>query len=198
VALASAPAPRVLAISDYGAELDAGTGVTMTFHHLEQRLRELPGDVTFLRSAEHMQNWRRQVPAAVESGVLESLHQPLTKRFPTVSAPDLGPVAAELLTDEARGSPAPRVVHLEGPRRYTALDVAATLSELAGRDVVARELPRSEWVAALQRGGVGASYAELVAELFDAHNAARIDAEQGAGEVRHGTTELREALSGLL
>ena len=106
-------------------------------------------------------------------------------------------LCGEVFTAEAPGSSAPRVVHLEGPRRYTALDVAATLSELAGRDVVARELPRSEWLAALQRGGVGASYAELIAELFDAHNAGRIDAERGA-EVRHGTTELREALSGLL
>ena len=170
----------------------------MTFHHLEQRLRELPGDVTFLRSAEHMQNWRRQVPAAVESGVLASLHQPLTKRFPTVSAPDLGAVAAELLTDDAPRSSSPRIVHLEGPQRYTALDVAATLSELSGRSIEARELPRSDWVAALRRGGVGASYAELVAELFEAHNAGRIDAEHGAGEVRHATTGLRAALSELL
>jgi NAD(P)H dehydrogenase (quinone) len=92
-ALISAPPPTVLAISDYGAELDSGTGITQTFHQLEQRMRELPSDVTFLRSAEHMQNWRRQVPAAVDSGVLGSLHQPLTKRFPTVSAPDLGAVA---------------------------------------------------------------------------------------------------------
>lgn len=196
-ALGSAAPPKVLAISDYGAELDSGTGVTLTFHHLERRLRELPSEVTFLRSAEHMQNWRRQVPAAVESGVLDSLHQPLTKRFPTVSAPDLGVVAADLLTDEAPRSGSPRIVHLEGPQRYTALDVAATLSELAGRSIVARELPRSDWVAALQRGGVGASYAELVAELFDAHNAGRIDAEHGAGEVRHGTTPLRTALSKL-
>src|SRR5438876_4594290 len=86
----------------------------------------------------------------------------------------------------------------EGPRRYTALDVAATLSELAGRDVVARELPRSEWLAALQRGGVGASYAELIADLFDAHNAGRIDAQHDAGEVRHAPTGLRAALSELL
>jgi NAD(P)H dehydrogenase (quinone) len=197
-ALISAAPPTVVAISDYGAELDSGTGVTLTFHHLEQRLRELGGDVTFLRSAEHMQNWRRQVSAALDSGVLGSLHQPLTKRFPTVSAPDLGAVAAELLTDEAPRSRGPRIVHIEGPQRYTALDVAATLSELADRDVVARELPRPEWVSALQRGGVGESYAELVAELFDAHNAGRIDAEHGAGEVRRGTTGLRAALSELL
>jgi NAD(P)H dehydrogenase (quinone) len=81
------------------------------------------------------------------------------------------------LPSEAAGSSAPRVEHLEGPRRYTAPDVAATLSGLSGRDVVARELPRSEWVAALQCGEVGASFAELVALLFDAHNAGRLDAE---------------------
>jgi uncharacterized protein YbjT (DUF2867 family) len=197
-ALTAAPPPAVVAISDYGAELASGTGVTLTFHQLEQRLRELPSDVTFLRSAEHMQNWRRQVPAAIDSGVLASLHHPLTKRFPTVSAPDLGAVAAELLADAADRSSSPRIVHVEGPQRYTAVDVAAALSELAGRDVVARELPRSDWVATLERGGVGASYAELVAELFDAHNAGRIDVEPGAGEVRHAPTGLRAALSGLL
>jgi NAD(P)H dehydrogenase (quinone) len=197
-ALTAAPPPAVVAISDYGAELASGTGVTLTFHQLEQRLRELPSDVTFLRSAEHMQNWRRQVPAAIDSGVLASLHHPLTKRFPTVSAPDLGAVAAKLLTDAADRSSSPRIVHVEGPQRYTAGDVAAALSELAGRDVVARELPRSDWVATLQRGGVGASYAELVAELSDAHNAGRIDVEPGAGEVRHAPTGLRAALSGLL
>ena len=30
---------RVLAISDYGAQVDSGTGVTMAFHHMEARLR---------------------------------------------------------------------------------------------------------------------------------------------------------------
>jgi hypothetical protein len=91
----------------------------------------------------------------------------------------------------------PRIVHVEGPRRYSALDVAATLTELAGREVVARELARSEWVPTLQRGGLSASYAELVAELFEIHNEGRIDAEQGA-EIRCGTTELRDALAPLV
>jgi NAD(P)H dehydrogenase (quinone) len=68
---------------------------------------------------------------------------------------------------------------------------------VARRRIVARELPRSDWVAALQRGGVGASYAELVTELFDGHNAGRIDAQHDAGEVRHAPTGLRAALSEL-
>jgi len=195
--LRGAPPPSLLAISDYGAELDRGTGVTLAFHRLEQRLRELPSSVTFVRSAEHMQNWGRQVPAAIETGVLGSLHQPLSKRFPTVSAPDVGLIAADLIAAPARmGSP--RVVHVEGPRRYSALDVATTLSGLAGRAIVPRELPRSEWVSTLRRGGLSASYADLVAELFDIHNAGLIDVEQGVGEIRRGTTDLHDVLAGLL
>jgi NAD(P)H dehydrogenase (quinone) len=192
----SAP-PAVLAISDYGAEVDGPTGITRTFRRLEDRFRDLPGAVTFLRSAEHMQNWGRQAPAAVDTGVLASLHHPLTKRFPTVSAPDVGLVAAELLLDEPPPGGSPRVVHVEGPRRYTALDVAAALSEISGREVVARELPREAWATALGRGGLGMSYAALVVELFDAHNAGLIGAEDG-GEIRRGTTELRDVLASLV
>jgi NAD(P)H dehydrogenase (quinone) len=188
--LLAAPPRHVLAISDYGAEVEAGTGITMTFHHLEAALRPLPG-VTFLRSAEHMQNWGRQIPVALRTGVLGSLHQPLDKRFPTVSAPDVGAVAAGLLAEPADGV---RVLHVEGPERYTALDVAATLAELSGREITARELPRDEWLGALS-AALSESYAQLVVELFDAHNAGRIDA---AGEVTRGTTPLREALAPLV
>src|SRR5215470_10964664 len=59
----------VVAISDYGAELPSGTGVTRAFHHLEQVLGGLASAVTFVRSAEHMQNWARFVPAAARTGI---------------------------------------------------------------------------------------------------------------------------------
>jgi NAD(P)H dehydrogenase (quinone) len=185
----------VLAISDYGAELSAGTGITLTFHYLEAQLRRIPSSLTLLRSAEHMQNWSRLVSAAARTGILPSLHHPVTKLFPTVSAPDVGVMAAHLLT--SGGDARVRVVHAEGPRRYSARDVAEVLGGLVGREITAVELPRSDWVGALVRGGLGTSYAELVAALHDAHNAGRIDAEDGAGEIRRGPTELREALSRL-
>lgn len=194
-ALAAARPAAVVAISDYGAEVDAGTGVTLIFHHLEARLRAIPSALTLLRSAEHMQNWRRHITIATERGILPSLHQPLTKRFPTVSAIDVGVVAADLLVTP-HTSAQPRIVHAEGPRRYTPLDVAAAFRGLVGREVVAREVPRAEWIPALMRGGLSESYAGLVAELFEAHNAGRIDAEAGVGEIRRGTTELADVIGG--
>jgi NAD(P)H dehydrogenase (quinone) len=195
--LRSMPAPpSVVAISDYGAELDSGTGVTLAFHHLEIRLSDLPSPVTFVRSAEHMQNWARQIPAAMQTGTLASLHHPVTKLFPTVSAPDVGAVTAELLLAPPPRT-SPRVLYLEGPKRYSALDVAAALSDLTNNEIVARELPRAEWVTALRRGGLSEGYAALVSELFDTHNRGGIEVEPNA-EVRRGTTELHTAIASLL
>ena len=175
----------IVAISDYGAEVPEGTGITMLFHFLESRFRRVDADVTFIRSAEHMQNWARQVPTALETGTLSTMHHPVTKLFPTVSAPDVGLVAADLLLE-----PHSRIVYVEGPRRYSAKDVADAI----GVDVA--ELPESEWVPTLVRGGISQSYAQLVAELFVAHNAGRIDVQPGA-DVRKGETELGDVLAGL-
>ena len=96
-ALEAAKAPAVLAISDYGADISAGTGITVLFHELEARLRRLPSRLILLRSAERMQNWARVTQVAAATGVLPSLHHPLTKLFPTVSAYDVGAVATDLL-----------------------------------------------------------------------------------------------------
>jgi hypothetical protein len=135
---------------------------------------------------------------AARTGVLPSSHRPLTKLFPTVSAFDVGAVAAELLLSPARGHVWPRIVHVEGPRRYTPVDVADATSSLFWREIVARELPRTEWDAKLRCGGLSESYIRLVIELCDAHNAGRIDAELGAGEIRRSQTELVDALTRLM
>ncbi|MEZ2221482.1 NAD(P)H-binding protein [Rhizobium sp. RCC_161_2] len=191
-ALDKANPELVLAISDYGAEVKSGTGITLLFNALEARLRKLRSRTIFLRSAEHMENWSRVTRVAVETGQLPSFHHPLTKLFPTVSAFDVGTIAADLLLEDDGARL--RIVHAEGPRRYTPNDVAAVITSLVARPVVARELPRSQWEAILTRGCLSESYTRLVTELYEAHNAGRIDAERDAGEIRRGTSELADAL----
>ncbi|NTF46427.1 NAD(P)H-binding protein [Rhizobium rhizogenes] len=195
-ALASAKPEIILAISDYGAEQSSGTGVTLLFYALEARLRKLDSRLIFLRSAEHMENWGRLAMVAAESGRLPSLYHPLTKLLPTVSAFDVGAIAAELLLEDKDTTL--RIVHAEGPQRYTPNDVAAAIGSLAGREVVALPVPQAEWQAALMRAGLSEGYAKLLVELYLAHNAGRIDAEHGVGEIWRGKTELVDALRPLL
>jgi NAD(P)H dehydrogenase (quinone) len=144
IALASTAPPSVLAISDYGAEIQAGTGITLAFHDFERQLGTLPSRVTILRSCEHMQNWTRLLGFAIGTGQLPSLHHPVTKLFPTVNASDVGLIAAGLLVSE--NDMPQRIVHAEGPHRYCAKDIADTLSRLVGKSIIATELPRSQWV----------------------------------------------------
>lgn len=191
-ALEQARPDLVLAISDYGAQVGEGVGMPTMFHIFEERLRRLEMPKVFLRSAEHMEGWALVIPSAIATGILPSLHHPVERVFPTVSARDVGLIAADLLLRPSART-GEQIVHAEGPRRYAATDVAAALSQLLGRRVTAQALPRSRWLESLGRV-MSASTANLLAELYDAHNRGLIDVEANRGEVRHGTTEVIDAL----
>ena len=57
-------------------------------------------------------------------------------------------------------------------------------------------LPRGQWDQALAAGGLSEGYVRLITDLYDAHNAGRIEVE--GGEVRRGTTPLAEVLAALV
>ncbi|MBB6484664.1 NAD(P)H-binding protein [Rhizobium lusitanum] len=195
-ALTAANPRQVLAISDYGAQHSSGTGVTLIFHALEARLRKLDSKLIFLRSAEHMQNWARLTKVAAETGQLPSFYHNQAKLLPIISAFDVGSIAAELLLESNDAKL--RIVHAEGPQRYTPNDIAAAIGLLAGRNVTALPLPETEWQNVLLRAGLSEDYARLLVELYTAHNAGRIDVESDVGELRRGGTELVDALRPLL
>ncbi|MGN6087192.1 NmrA family NAD(P)-binding protein [Trinickia sp.] len=204
-ALHASPPVAVLALSDYGAEVPEGTGITLLYRYLEARLTPLRTRLTLLRSAEHMENWARVIPAALARGVLPSLHHPLTKTFPTVAARDVGTIAAQLLLDgddsddaDEMRSDRPRIVSAEGPQRISAIDVAQVLSDVAKHTVTALALPRGEWNATLRHAGLTENHTRLIAELYDAHNAGKIDVEAGQTERRFGATPLSEAIASML
>jgi uncharacterized protein YbjT (DUF2867 family) len=190
------PHLHVLALSDYGAELACGTGITMLYRELEAKFRETAPRLTLLRSAVHMQNWVRVLPFAMSDGLLATLQDPIDRRFPTVSASDVGIVAAQLLLDEPAADGV-RIVSVEAAQRYSADDAARALGEVCGRDIGAYALPRGEWSAVLLQSGMNQDMAELVIETNEAQNDGRIDAEQGT-ERRFGPTGLRDVLAELV
>lgn len=159
---------RVLAISDYGAHVSEDVGMPSLFHIFEERLRRLEMPKVFLRSAEHIEGWGAFIPVAIATGFLPSLHHPVERAFPAVSAPDVGLIAADLLLRPGAGT-GEQIVHAEGPRRYSATDAANAFSQLLGRTITAQALPRSQWQETLERG-LSASTAKLVVGAYDANN----------------------------
>jgi uncharacterized protein YbjT (DUF2867 family) len=196
-ALRANPPARLLAISDYGAELPLNTGITRLFHYLEQRLRPIATQLTLLRSAEHMQNWAAFIPVALSTGILPSLHLPLERRFPTVAAQDVGAASAELLLDAPQPG-ATRIVSIEGPQRVSVNDIAATLGTVSGRTIIPHALPRESWTPTLLKAGLSDEHAGLITDLYDVHNTGAIDVETSRSERRFGSTALHDVLNSIV
>lgn len=195
-ALQQAQPKRLLAISDYGAHVHHWIGMPSAFRLFEEQLCQLAIPKLMLRSAEHMQGWAVFLPVAASVGVLPSLHHPIDAPFPTISAPDLGMISGRLLLGGDEWSNE-RILHAEGPRRYSAADVAASMSELLSRPVTAQALPREQWQETLELG-LSPSVSELLIELYDAHNKGGLVDVAPAGQVVHGSTGLIEALAPLV
>ena len=196
MALEDVQPKRILAISDYGAHISRDIGMPTLCGDFERRLGKLAGHKIFLRSAEHMQGWGRAIPAAIASGTLAGFHDPVDIAFPTVSAPDVGLIAADLLLRPDNGNDT-KIVHAEGPHRYSAKDVAHALSELLGRTIDVQAVPRSHWKEAFE-GVMSESFAELLIKANDAQNEGGVVDVEPEGEVRYGTIDLIDALRPLL
>lgn len=193
-AVRAARVPHVVALSSVGAHLSEGNGIVQALYDFEAALAGAAPSLAFLRPGEFLENWAGVLPAAREAGVLPSGKAALDKRHEAVSALDVGRVAADLLLEPRAGT---RVVDLAGPAPCSAHDAAAVLSRLLGRPMTAVPSSREQSVAALVAAGLGADYAEKLADLDEAIDAGRLDFPPG-GEMRRGTVTLEAVLQRLL
>jgi hypothetical protein len=106
-------------------------------------------------------------------------------------------IAAEILLQNPSDKDV-EIVHAEGPRRYSAKNVATALGELLGRTFNVEAVPRSQWKEAFERV-MSVTLAELLIKANDAQNeGGLVDVEPNSDSVRYGTTELIDALRTLL
>lgn len=192
-AVRDAKVPHLVALSSVGAQLASGNGVVQALHEFEAALAGAAPSIVFLRPGYFMENWANVLPAA-QAGVLPSAHTPLDAKGEIVSALDVGRTAAELLSEPKPGT---RIVSLRGPAEYSAVDAAAIVSKLLGKPVSAVPMSREESIAGLLAAGLGADYAEKLADLDDAANAGRMAFPAG-GDLRRGTVTLEAALKRLM
>src|SRR6266699_2751182 len=130
-ALVQANPGRVVYLSTIGAQ--ASEPNLLTQHTIiEKAIATLPMPVTFLRPAWFMENSSWDVAPAKNQGVIPSFLQPLDRPLPMVTTAYIGRVAVGLLQVAWSGR---RVIELEGPRRVTPNEIAATFAKLLGRPV---------------------------------------------------------------
>jgi NAD(P)H dehydrogenase (quinone) len=193
-AVRTARVPHVVALSSVGAHLSEGNGIVRVLHEFEAALAGAAPSLVFLRPGEFLENWAAMLPAVREAGVLPSGKLALDQRHEAVSVLDVGRVAADLLLDPRPGT---RIVDLAGPAPWSARDAAVALSRLLGKPVTPVPSSRDQSVAALVAAGLGADYAEKLADLDEAINAGRLEFPT-SGELRRGTVTLDAVLQRLV
>lgn len=171
---------KLVVQSTYGAQPGEGAGDLNVLYHLEQGAIASSIPTSVIRAAYYMSNWDASIEPARAEGIIHTLF-PADFKLPMVAPTDLGQVAARLLTEPADRT---GVVYVEGPRPYSAADVAAGFTAALGTPVKAVATPRSGWQAALQALGFSAqaaqSYTTMTAVTLDQGAEKPTDPERGA------------------
>src|SRR5712675_1410006 len=182
-ALEDARPARVVCISTIGAQAKQENLLTQ-LSIMEQSLGDLPIPITFLRPAWFMEHCSWDVTAARDNAVISSFLQPLDKPVPMVATADVGRVAAELLQESWAGR---QVIELEGPRRVSPNEIAATFAEA---------VPRQTWEQLFKSQGM--KHPEPRMQMLDGFNEGWIEFEHGESKRRKGRIGLKEVLKKLV
>ena len=191
-ALVQANPARVVYLSTIGAQ--ASEPNLLTQHTIiEKAIAGLPMPVTFLRPAWFMENSSWDVAPAKNQGVIPSFLHPLDRPVPMVATADIGRVAAGLLQVAWSGH---RVIELEGPRRVTPNEIAATFAKLLDRPVRMEAVPRESWEALFKSQGMKNPIPRI--RMLDGFNEGWIDFERGEAGSQKGNAALENVLKALI
>jgi NAD(P)H dehydrogenase (quinone) len=183
---------RVVYLSTIGAQ--AIHSNLLTQHTIiEQALRRLSAPIVFLRPAWFLENSLWDVAPAANDGVIPSFLQPLDRLVPMVATADIGRVAAELLQETWSGH---KIVELEGPRRVSPKEIAATFAHLLGRPVRVEAVPRETWASLFKSQGMKNPTPRI--QMLDGFNEGWIEFERGEAGSRKGNTALETVLRTLV
>jgi len=190
-ALLAAQPPKAVVLSTVGAHLEQ-ENLLNNLKMTEESLGDLPLPIAFLRAAWFMENASWDL-AAAKTGVVPSFLQPLDHAIGMVATEDIGRTAADLLRETWTGS---RVVELEGPRHYSANDIAASFSAAFGHTVRMDPVPRDQWETLFRSQGAKNPIPRI--QMLDGFNQGWMVFEGGSVESRKGQTTLEQALKALV
>lgn len=182
---------KIVVESTYGAQPGDQVGDLGVLYELEQGIQKTGIPTAIIRAAYYMSNWDMALATAQQSGQVHTLYPPDFK-LPMAAPQDLGAVGARLLQEpiEQRG-----IHFVEGPKRYSSADVAATFGAALGKEVKVVETPREAWASSLQQTGFSKPAAESLAAMTAITLDQRYDLP--TSPVR-GTTTLQEYITALI
>lgn len=182
---------KVVAASTAGAQAGHRIGDLGVLWELEQGLQRQPIPACIQRGAYYMSNWDAQLDVVRKTGKLHVMF-PADWAIPMVAPRDLGSFAARRMMSSVDDL---ELTHVEGPRRYTAKDVASAFSQVLDLHVELAITPRNLLKEAFQELG----FSDAAADSYARMTTLSIDSgfEMPADSVK-GSTSLEEHLRSVL
>jgi len=190
-AVAVARPGKLVFLSTVGAHVEAFSLLNNS-RMVETALRELPMPTAFVRAGWFMENAAWDI-AAARKGLIPSFLQPLDHPVPMVATADIAHTVVATLQEPWHSH---RVIELEGPRRYSALDIAEGFAHVLGHPVRTEAVPRDSWEHLFRTQGMQNPEGRM--RMLDGFNEGWIDFERGEAESRRGTTTLETVLRRLV
>ncbi|WP_315832059.1 NmrA family NAD(P)-binding protein [Bradyrhizobium prioriisuperbiae] len=190
-ALTAAQPRKVVCLSTIGAQATQ-PNLLNRLGLMERTLGTVPMPVAFLRAGWFMENSKWDVAPARDNGVLQSFLQPLDKPVPMVATTDVGGVAAEMLQEDWTGR---KVVELEGPRRITPNEIAASFTKVLEKPIRIETVARDSWEGLFRAQGMTHPTPRM--RMLDGFNAGWIEFETPS-ETRKGETDFETVLRQLI
>jgi NAD(P)H dehydrogenase (quinone) len=165
-------------------------------HQATEKALEASGlDVTVLRNSWYIENYTDQLPVYLEHGVVAGSGG--DGRISAATRADYAAAAAVVLTTDGHVG---KVYELGGDRAFTLTELAETVSEVAGKEVVYRGMPLSDYAQLLVAAGLPEPVAAILADADRGVAAGRLNVDSGDLNrlIGRSTTTLREAVTGAL
>ncbi|MGC1525345.1 MAG: NmrA family NAD(P)-binding protein [Phormidesmis sp.] len=140
---------KIVAQSTYGAQPGNQIYDLGVLYELEQQLAAQPIPFNVIRAAYYMSNWDASLQTAKQEGVINTFF-PTNFILPMVAPRDIGQLAASLMIEPLENI---GLHNIEGPERYSSLDVAAAFAKVLQKPVKAVETPHERWIETIQNMG---------------------------------------------
>lgn len=183
--------PHVVFLSAIAAVLPDGNGPARALHQLEEALGDTPTMLTILRACWLQENIGAAIPPATTAGIYPNFLATADAGFPTIATRDVGRIAADVLTQQARAE----TIDLLGPA-YSTCQMAQVLGKALGRVLRVVDIPPAAHVPTMLQAGLSREFAEAVAELYACFASGKV---RPAGDRQlAGTTTLEDTVGGML
>ena len=181
---------KVVAQSTEGAQPGEGIGDLGVLFDMEERLKKMKLPVDIIRAGYYMSNWDGALETAKKEGRVYTFF-PVDFRLPMVAPKDIGIIAANFLTNDARDF---RIHYVEGPEMYSSSDVAKAFSKALNKPVEAMQIPEEKWLPTLKQFG----FSEKAARSIAAMTKITLNHLEKAVSPIHGDTTLDEYIESLV